>query len=82
MRGKVASINKRRGMILVDDGDSEYTWMELLGEYDVDIGDIIEGALHSLGGETVRNVSKREQMSVYIQDIHMTKAYGLKMIAK
>jgi len=38
MRGRIAAINQRAGMILVDAGSSEYTWIELLGGYDEDLG--------------------------------------------
>lgn len=82
MNGRVVGINQRKGMILVDTGDAEYSLLEILGENGVEAGDIIEGELHSLGGEMVKNLSRGDKMSVFIQDIHMTKAYGLKMLKK
>jgi hypothetical protein len=82
MEGSVVGINQKKGMILVDTGDAEYSLLELLGEYGVEVGDFIKDELHSLGGEMVKNLSRDDKMSVFIQDIHMTKAYGLKMLKK
>lgn len=82
MKGRVVAVNQRKGMILVETTDGKCSLVELLGGYEVNTGDVVEGALESLGGETLRNVTGREEMSVYIQDIHMSKALGMKMIGK
>lgn len=43
--------------------------VELLGAYDVNIGDDVKGDLDSLGGETLFNITEDEEMDVYIQDL-------------
>ena len=82
MKGSVIEINQRKGMILVDTGDSEYSLIELLGDYDLEIGDLLEGNLQSLGGEKVMILPSRREMHTFIQDIHMTKSHGLKRIGE
>jgi hypothetical protein len=82
MKGSVVGINQRKGMILVDTGDGEYSLIELLGESDLEIGDLLEGNLQSLGGERVRILPNGREMHTFIQDIHMTKSHGLKRIGE
>jgi hypothetical protein len=82
MKGHVIAVHQQKGTILVETTGGECSLIELLGSYTVGPGDEIEGALVSLGGETLRNVTGREEMSVFIQDIHMAKSYGLKVIGK
>ncbi|MHB1011956.1 MAG: hypothetical protein ACYC37_03505 [Desulfobacteria bacterium] len=82
MKGRVVAVNQRKGMILVETTDGECSLVELLGGYDVNTGDVIEGDLESLGGEMLRNVTSKEKMSVFVQDIHMSKTYGMKVIGK
>jgi hypothetical protein len=50
--------------------DGEYSIFELLGGYDVEVGDVVSsGDFYSMGGETYRNVTKGEDMSVYVQNV-------------
>jgi hypothetical protein len=73
VKGKVVGINTRKGFVAVDAANG-ITVLELLGSYEVEMEDIISGALESLGGETVRNETQNETMEVYIQGVHCTIA--------
>ena len=53
MIGKVRAINQQKGFIAVETDGNEFSVIELLGGYDVEIGDVISGDLESLGGKTV-----------------------------
>ena len=70
MTGKVRAINQQKGFIAVETDSNEFSVFELLGGYDVEIGDVISGDLKSLGGETVINKTQSEEMDVFIQDCH------------
>ncbi|MBA7577804.1 hypothetical protein ES708_19659 [subsurface metagenome] len=70
MIGKVRAINQQKGFIAVETDGNEFSVIELLGEYGVEIGDVISGDIESLGGETVINKTQSEEMDVFIQDCH------------
>lgn len=42
--------------------------VELIGGYEVSVGDKIKGNISSLGGETLFNLTQNEEMDVCIQD--------------
>lgn len=70
MIGKVCAINQQKGLIAVETNSNEFSILELIGGYDVEIDDIISGDLESLGSETVINKTQTEEMDVFIQDCH------------
>ena len=70
MQGIVKGINNRKGFIAVETDSGEYAVLELLGGYDVEIGDVISGPLESLGEEEVINLTQSEEMDVFIQEIY------------
>jgi len=70
MIGKVRAINHKEGLIAVETDSNEFSIIELLGGYDVEMGDIISGDLESLGSETVINKTQKEEMDVFIQDCY------------
>ncbi len=70
MIGKVRAINQQKGFIAVEIDGNEFSVIELLGEYGVEIGDVISGNIESLGRETVINKTQLEEMDVFIQDCH------------
>lgn len=72
MKGIVVGINLKRGLIAVD-VDGDYTIVELLGGYDVNVGDAITGNLHNLGGEILINRTSGEKMDTFIQDYGCTR---------
>ena len=55
MNGKVVFINPRNGFVVVQVAGDDYTVFEMIGGYDVEIGDIFSGNLHSPGDENLRN---------------------------
>jgi hypothetical protein len=62
----VVKINRSKGWVAVQT-DGGYTIFELLGGYDVDVGDVIEGDFRALGGETYANRTKGVRMDVFVQ---------------
>lgn len=69
MKGKVYQINPRRGMVAVLTEEGHFTIIEIMGGYDIDIGDELtwENAT-GLGGEQYRNVTKDEMIEVFVQN--------------
>nr|WP_072012251.1 hypothetical protein [Rahnella sp. WP5] len=80
MRGVVVHHEHRIGFIVIRDSIGEFTVAELLGEYDVEKGQIISGALHVLGSETFINETEGEELSVFIQAYGMTERQSIRMI--
>jgi hypothetical protein len=68
MNGRVVGINCNKGFIAIDTG-SGISVVELLGGYDVEMGDKISGDLEALGGESLYNISQQEEMDTYIQGV-------------
>jgi hypothetical protein len=64
--GTVTSVKPGRIDVEIDDG--QRCWFEPLGGYDIEVGDVIEGNLWSLGGEELINRSKGYTMSVFMED--------------
>jgi hypothetical protein len=69
LRGPVVGVNLKRGFVAVRT-DGGLTIVELLGGYDVQLGDTIAGNLESLGGESLYNETRMEAMDVSIQNFH------------
>lgn len=70
MKATVVLVNQNRGMVAAKTEDGEYSIFELLGGYDVEVGDVVSSRdFYSMGGETYRNVTKNEDMSVYVQNV-------------
>lgn len=70
MKGTVTLINPKRGFFVVEVDPGDYTVIEILGEYNLEVGDIISGSLDSHGGEDLKNETQGETMSVFIQGVH------------
>lgn len=76
--GVVAVINPRRGMVAVATEDDAYTIIELLGDWDLKVGDVLTWANgHGLGSETYMNVTKGTQARVFVQN-HSVLREGLR----
>lgn len=58
------------GFIAVYTENEDYSVIELLGGYDIEMGHVLSGELESLGSEEIMNVSTQEPMDVIIQDCH------------
>jgi hypothetical protein len=68
-RGTVYAINPRRGMVAIATPDNGFTIIELLGSYEVDVGDAISWDNDTgLGSETYRNETRNEAMDVFVQN--------------
>ncbi len=66
MQGIVHTINRRRGMFVVQ-FDSGFAVFELLDGIDISPGDPISGNLEALGGEELLHLGHRQRFSVYGQ---------------
>jgi hypothetical protein len=67
--GVVAAINRSRGMVAIETQDDGYTIIELLSEFDIELGDeIVWNGGHALGSETYRNATKGVSENVYVQN--------------
>tara|TARA_R110002124_G_scaffold102425_3_gene250552 strand:- start:429 stop:677 length:249 start_codon:yes stop_codon:yes gene_type:complete len=67
MIGTVVGINPRKGFIAIRIDDGDVTVAELLGDYDVDLRDRVRGDLEALGGEYFYNLTKQEELDVFVQ---------------
>ena len=66
MQGIVHTINRRRGMFIVQ-FDGGFAVFELLDGIDINPGDHISGDLEALGGEELLHLGHREFFSAYGQ---------------
>ena len=80
MKGTVIAVNQQKGFIAVQ-LDGGITVIELLGGYEVSVGDIICGNLEDHGGETLRNVTENEDMDAYIQGVHCSPQNAKNLMA-
>lgn len=80
MKSEVIGINPRKSFVAVKT-DAGITVFELLGGYDVELGDMISGNLEALGGETFFNETQQEEMEVYVQGIYCTEPNARQLMA-
>lgn len=80
MKGTVSFINPRNGFFAVQVEDNDFTVIELTDTCEVEAGDVVSGDLDSHGGTSLKNVTKNEVMSVYIQGIHCAVATARAMV--
>ena len=67
--GRVAALNPARGMVAIATEDDGYTIIELLSDFEVEIGDEITWLNgYGLGSEDYTNISKGETAEVYVQN--------------
>jgi hypothetical protein len=73
--GTVALINRDRAMVAIATEDDGFTIIELLSEWDVEVGDSIVWANgHGLGSEIYENVTKGSRAKVYVQNHAVTES--------
>lgn len=82
MKGTIELIGPKRIMIGVRTENDDYSVLELLGGFDPEVGDILEGNLNSLGSERIINLTQRESCDVFIQDIYGSRNTALKIVSK
>jgi hypothetical protein len=76
--GTVAVINPNRAMVAIATEDDGFTIIELLSEWDIEVGDSIVWANgHGLGHEIYENVTKGSRATVYVQN-HAVSESGLR----
>lgn len=80
MKASVIAINTKKGFVAVST-ENGITVFELLGGYEVEIGDVISGNLDSLGGETFINETQSEEMDVYVQGIRCTESNARQLMS-
>ncbi len=69
--GKVLAINPRNNFVAVR-APNGVTVFELLDNNPVAKGDLIRGDFESLTGELFFNVTRKDKMSVIVQDVNCT----------
>lgn len=67
MKGIVTHIDYQNGFVTVETNIGS-TVFELLGDYEINIGDVIIGNLDFLGEEQLKNSSAGETIDVFIQN--------------
>jgi len=67
-------------MFVVEAEANDCSLVEMLGGYDIEIGHIVDGNLHSLGGEKLKNISTGEVMDVYMQNAGMNKEHAIRNV--
>ena len=82
MHGIVELIAPKHGMIGVRTENDDYSVLELLGGYCLEIGDILIGNLNNLAGEEVKNITQNEVWDVFIQDIYASKQSAWDLISQ
>ncbi len=73
MRGIVKLVNADDGVVAVETEHGEYTVFGLLDDSVVDVDDVIVGELESLDQQIFRNESKSAEMTVYVEDVEITR---------
>lgn len=72
--GVVAAMNQKRGMVAIETEDDGYTIVELLSEFEFELGDKVVWANdYGLGVETYKNVNKGVGEEVYVQNHSVSK---------
>lgn len=68
-KGRVAAANPSRGMVAIETEDGGFTIIELISDWDLEVGDDIAWANdYGLGSEVYRNLTKGVQFEVYVQN--------------
>ncbi|HJX36668.1 MAG TPA: hypothetical protein VJ280_06890 [Dehalococcoidales bacterium] len=73
--GTVAAINPNRGMVAIATEDDGFTIIELLSEFELEIGDSVTWSSgYSLGREIYKNLTKGSSEEVYVQNHVVSQA--------
>jgi len=74
MNGKVYQINPNRGMVAVLTENGDFTIIEIIGAYEIDIGDELTWKNDTaLGSEQYRNITKKQDIEVFVQNHSVNK---------
>lgn len=80
MKGTVSLISYNRDMVAVTTENGDYTIFEVLGGHNIELGDAISGNLENLAGEILTNLSKDEEIDVFIEDIHSSREHAIELL--
>lgn len=73
--GVVAEINPRRGMVAIATEDDGFTIIELLSDFELEVGDAMAWANgYGLGSEVYQNLTKSTSEDVYVQNHSVSKS--------
>ena len=73
--GTVAALNLNRGMVAIATEDDGFTIIELLSEWDVEVGDEMSWAGgYALGSEVYENRTKHTREEVFVQNHSVSHA--------
>jgi hypothetical protein len=72
MQSTVVMVDLQEGMVAVETKGGRYTVFELLGFYEVSIGDVISSAFDSLDERRLRNETRGEDIVVYMRALNVT----------
>jgi hypothetical protein len=73
--GTVAAINPKRGMVAIATEDNDFTIIELLSEFELDIDDSVSWLNgYGLGHEIYKNLTKGSNEEVYVQNHGVNRA--------
>lgn len=70
MKGIVKGLNERIGFFAVELDNGEFSVCEITDSCSVELGNILSGNLENLAGETLKNLSRNEDIDVFIQATH------------
>ncbi len=74
--GTVAAMNPSRGMVAIGTEDDGYTIIELLSDFELEVGDEMTWENgHGLGSEIYKNVTKGTREEVYVQNHGVSEAH-------
>jgi hypothetical protein len=74
-RGVVAAINRIRGMVGIKTDDSGFTIIELLSDWDLEVGDVVTWRNgYGLGSEIYENETRGTHCEVYVQNHDVSQA--------
>ena len=74
--GTVVATNPGRGMVAIATEDNGVTIIELLSEWEIEVGDVIRWPDDTaLGAEMYENLTKGTRAQVYVQNHEVAPAY-------
>jgi len=73
--GQVATINAKRGMVAISTEDDGYTIIELVSDWELELGDVIVWSNgYGLGSELYENTTQGTAKVVYVQNHAVNRA--------
>lgn len=82
MNGEIIGINLRTGFYAVRTSEGDITVFELIDSCVPEKGDLVSGALDSLGSETFVNISQQHSFDVFVQDAHCSEARAADLLSR